>query len=1282
MHVTLFWRICFVSLFLFANAHAATMERCTTGTLPEGGPDTDLVIAHQSCTVDGSHLRYLYRDVNILDGGSLLFKDTTINFFAESIVVQNGGSLIAGDSSPIGTNPGAVLTIHLYGARDDAGVACRKIDDKGAVVPDSTCGVPTDIWNSNLMAEMSPKSCTKASQLGTLLPGNIDDCFYQYTRIDDGDSATAYFGHKVLAVSYGGTLHLSGAKGASPPSVDANPANSGTSWARLTQTLTASGDENSFTLDRSVDWKKGDTIVVTSTDYLPGHAEQLTLAEDSAPGSDSVKLTDVVRYPHWGQVYDISNVPAGIGPDSSLDDPPGKPRLVETRAAVGLLSRSIRIVSDGDHPEESFTETEGNYFGGHTIVRQGFLSYHIQGVEFYQLGQGGAKGHYPVHFHMDRRVPADTYVKDSSIHDSMTRWITLHATQGVTLQRNVGYLSIGHGFYLEDGTETDNKLYTNLGIFARAGVDNDQNKRKVPGILDRPGDVGAEVPPFHSDWDHPTVFWIMNGWNELQDNYAAGAGSCGVCYWLLPGAVSGPSQFEKWWGYASLLAEGRAGLSPLRNFSGNSCSSAMSAFINIGATTPCLGVEASNDSQQLQPIPNPNAPPAGDPRSATYYPLITGLRNPTSCGANATDKDCSLVPPCAGSGVNEGNCVVTTLDHFTTSFNWAQKNFAAVWLRPWWFLVTDSAITDTQQGGLTFVTGGGYTRADTAIGYWSVARKSVFIGNTQPIQQKTGVPQNPFASNAGPFNPGGLACDSQRGDYCLSHAEGVSFPFELFSVNQKMFSIYDGPAFQERNAYLDVHATKLGLLSDCKPGGVNNPGPCANSRWMYASELGVPQQQDNHESVCYLPNAAIAWKQSNGFYYPPAFHSSNLFFRDVDIRHFVIEPLFQPGTFKTDPTAASNRYCTWNDGLFANFTDIDRQTVLNDDDGSLTGLLAGTGADRETLSINEDSFFNAPKVVPECSSDRHPDSVPATDPPATAATSPYEYVTTATIADCAIGGSDCGGLWGSSCGTPDCYGVPLYRQYLTDAEWSADPRPHPSIRMLGQGTGQRSTLTVNHGRYYVDTQVTEAAQRTQGSTNLNVYQQGHTYYTYFIFAKPSTQLTFQLYVGKRLQANSILERVHPFRVQIETAKYQFIPAMGPDFLNTSYDSTSGLLTVAVDLAAYKSEFENDKEAFCQPRSYCLPQNSAGIVHCGCAPGTDCKDDAVCSWAVKDIDCPLLGCFGFGVTLPPGFVTGQAQPPAPARFTDDPLFDQHWAEPFYNVPASVSGEQCRYSAPPS
>ena len=187
-----------------------------------------------------------------------------------------------------------------------------------------------------------------------------------------------------------------------------------------------------------------------------------------------------------------------MGPDKAF---------IDTRAAVGLLTRSIRIVSGGDKVLQDFPppplpviydpydcskgDSPGYYFGAHTIFRQGFGEVQIRGVEFYQMGQGGRIMHYPVHFHMARRTPQParasdpplTFIEDSSVWDSMTRWMVLHATHGVTLARNVGYLSIGHGYYLEDATEINNKLYSNLGVFARAAVKNPQNPRQVPGIL-------------------------------------------------------------------------------------------------------------------------------------------------------------------------------------------------------------------------------------------------------------------------------------------------------------------------------------------------------------------------------------------------------------------------------------------------------------------------------------------------------------------------------------------------------------------------------------------------------------------------------------------------------------------------------------------------------------------------------------------------------------------------------------------------------------------------------
>ena len=39
---------------------------------------------------------------------------------------------------------------------------------------------------------------------------------------------------------------------------------------------------------------------------------------------------------------------------------------------------------------------------------------------------------------------------------------------------------------------------------------------------------------YHSDSQYPSVFWITNGWNSFAGNMAAGAGTCGACYWFVP----------------------------------------------------------------------------------------------------------------------------------------------------------------------------------------------------------------------------------------------------------------------------------------------------------------------------------------------------------------------------------------------------------------------------------------------------------------------------------------------------------------------------------------------------------------------------------------------------------------------------------------------------------------------------------------------------------------------------------------------------------------------------
>jgi len=1067
----------------------------------------------------------------------------------------------------------------------------------------------------------------------------------------------------------------------------------------------------------------------------------------------------------------------------------------------------------------------------------------VQGVEFYQLGQGGAIMHYPVHFHMARQTPVTmgatqpiTFVKDSSVWDSMTRWVVIHATQGVRLARNVGYESIGHGYYLEDGTETGNQLYANLGAFARGAVANgytpdkanpQQNPRMVPGILTvtAPAPVPPPVPPcqkgtpqncvsgysnlpYYSDSQNPSVFWIMNGMNDFQYNLAAGAATCGACYWFVPGAISGPSQTEKWYGYAGeQQGIGRAGTTPLQNFVGNSCTTAMEGFVEVGAINACNGVNQidptwlKSQNSNLVMLPSPNAPPTSD---TTYWPITSGLRLPTRCpdaDQGKSNADCSTVPICASD--NEADCDVVVLNGFTTAFNWAGGNFAAVWLRSLWSLAVDSVVSDPQNAGLNFVTSGGYDRASVFPGYWGLVRQTAFIGSSQwQNSTNSALAANPYASNAGPFNPfkatigtgnsskiSGLTCavDPFNGNannaYCLSQNDGVSFQVGAFAGFQRLFSVYDGPIFQDSNAYLDIHptfltadGTKTGKVLDTK-GGKCEPSdlagnPCQFAGFISAGVNGLraykPLDKNNNPDTaanrCYEPNAAIGWKQPNGFYYAPAFHSLNLFFSGVDIRHFVTDPFFKRGplSFKTDEDATKKAYCTWNPDYFQGFTDIDRETVLNDDDGTLTGLTSPVGlplptstptpgigpSEYETISVNKADFFKAPTEAWECASDypTHTSTYAPKCLPATAKTSPYEYVSTVIYPECAKEAppppengapSFCPGdtNWGSACtSSPPNYGCPgvqLYRQLLTAGEKidSVDQLK----RMMGQNNFQRSALTVNHGTYYLNTTVSKKSQENAVPpfASFNVFAGGRVYDLFFLFTKPDTQQTYQLFVGKKLPETSGKDFAATnvvFGYEGLTLPFNFTPAPANDVKSgawdSKYDPKSGILTLTTKMSRIAGNYSLNApvanaavslgQQYCQPATMCSWSQSANRCQCNqngpyaaLCKQTNPAGQTVCDWSVQPfplncsnpngcppqfIDCPAPGCPAFQVTFPAACASNQkdgcfvaddtGQRPLPSDFAflnpNDPF---SWNVNFNLKSPTVAGQQCYYTKQP-
>src|SRR5205085_6105934 len=146
-------------------------------------------------------------------------------------------------------------------------------------------------------------------------------------------------------------------------------------------------------------------------------------------------------------------------------------------------------------------------------------------------------------------------------------------------------------------------------------------------------------------------------WNDFQYNMAAGAGTCGACYWLVGSYNSTMSRTvgagdlargPKWESYASMQSSSdRAAMVPLQNFVGNVCVSAMTSLQTINITQPCLSVGPSTtDFPSIPNVPNklaPNANVIGENAvpNLDYYPSTQdGGRFPTKCDG----ADCSTSP--------------------------------------------------------------------------------------------------------------------------------------------------------------------------------------------------------------------------------------------------------------------------------------------------------------------------------------------------------------------------------------------------------------------------------------------------------------------------------------------------------------------------------------------------------------------------------------------------------------------------------------------------------------
>ena len=249
-------------------------------------------------------------------------------------------------------------------------------------------------------------------------------------------------------------------------------------WVKLGAD-TKEGDTQVTLAEAVTGWKVGDRVIVTATNTHGSRKDESQTEERTIQAIDGATLTL----------------------DAPLDDP--HQGSGEFRGEVANLSRNV-IVESADPAGVR----------GHTMYHKysaGSLSY----TEFRHLGKPGVLGRYSLHFHLVGDTMRGSSVVGNSIWDSGNRWLTIHGTNYLVVRDNVGYKSLGHGYFLEDGTEVYNVLDRNLAVGARRG-------KRLP----------KQVLPF--DANDGAGYWWANSLNTFTRNVAANCDQYGFRYEATP----------------------------------------------------------------------------------------------------------------------------------------------------------------------------------------------------------------------------------------------------------------------------------------------------------------------------------------------------------------------------------------------------------------------------------------------------------------------------------------------------------------------------------------------------------------------------------------------------------------------------------------------------------------------------------------------------------------------------------------------------------------------------
>lgn len=299
-------------------------------------------------------------------------------------------------------------------------------------------------------------------------------------------------------------------------------------WTKLTDTAEA-GSTRIEVLDAR-GWRVGDEIALASTDFDPRQAETRRI---SAIRRNTLTLDRPLEYMHFGKIT--------FG--------------VDERGEVGLLNRNIKVQASAD--------AEDSYFGGHIMAMAGSRM-NVSGIELTRMGQHLTLARYPIHWHLAGDASGQ-YIRNSAIHDTYSRCVTIHGTNNLLVENNVTYNTVGHCFFMEDAVETGNQVVRNLGIQTKCHPTLPCEPTNLTLAHQSTNGQRSEHVLIPSD-NTVSTFWITNPDNIYRDNVAAGSDQIG--FWMaFPTHPTGA--FEG----TQISADTWPGRSRLREFSGNTAHS-------------------------------------------------------------------------------------------------------------------------------------------------------------------------------------------------------------------------------------------------------------------------------------------------------------------------------------------------------------------------------------------------------------------------------------------------------------------------------------------------------------------------------------------------------------------------------------------------------------------------------------------------------------------------------------------------------------------------------------